>query len=58
MNRQQAKKLNSEIIKKAKTPHERDIARMRINIIREAKKREVIQPHDITRLSKKFDSIN
>lgn len=40
MNRQLAKKLNSEIIRNAKTPHERDLARMRINIIRKAKRRE------------------
>jgi hypothetical protein len=39
VNRQLAKKLNSEIIKNAKTPHERDLARMRINIIRKAKRR-------------------
>ncbi|MEM0174006.1 MAG: hypothetical protein QXI16_05825 [Sulfolobaceae archaeon] len=37
MNRQLANKLNSEIIRNAKTPHERDLARMRINIIRKAK---------------------
>ena len=34
-----AKKLNTQIIKGAKTPHERDMARMRLNIIRRAIKR-------------------
>ena len=43
MNRQLAKKLNNEIIRNAKTPHERDLARMRINIIRKAKKRYAIK---------------
>jgi hypothetical protein len=40
MNYQQAKKLNTSIIKTARTPHERDLARMRINILKKAKKRE------------------
>ena len=35
-----AKKLNNEIIKKAKTPHERDLARMRLNIIKKAERRK------------------
>ncbi|MEM0173393.1 MAG: hypothetical protein QXI16_02685 [Sulfolobaceae archaeon] len=39
MNRKLAKKLNANIIKSAKTPHERDIARMRLNIIKQAKAR-------------------
>jgi hypothetical protein len=39
MNSQLAYKLNNDIIKTAKTPHERDVARMRKNIIRKAKKR-------------------
>lgn len=39
MNKQLAYKLNREIIKNAKTPHERDLARMRLNIIRRAIKR-------------------
>lgn len=39
MNRQLAIKLNNEIIKTSKKPHERDLAKMRLNIIRRAKKR-------------------
>jgi hypothetical protein len=39
MNTQLAIKENCKIMKNAKTPHERDIARMRLNIIRRAKKR-------------------
>ena len=35
-----AKKLNNKIIKKAKTPHERDLARMRLNIIKKAERRK------------------
>ena len=35
-----AKKLNKEIIKTAKTPHERDLARMRLNIIKKAQRRK------------------
>jgi len=34
MNLQLARKLNTEIIKTSKSPHERDIARMRLNILR------------------------
>lgn len=34
MNKQLAYKLNREIIKNAKTPHERDLARMRMNILK------------------------
>ena len=34
MNINQANKLNMEIIKNAKTPHERDLARMRMNILK------------------------
>jgi len=40
MNVKLAKKLNSEIINSSKKPHECDVARMRINIIKKAKKRE------------------
>ena len=39
MNRQLAKKLNDKIIRNAKKPHERDTARMRLNIIKKAKQR-------------------
>ena len=39
MNTQLAIKENCKIIKNAKTPHDRDLARMRLNIIRRAKKR-------------------
>jgi len=35
-----AKKLNKQIIKTAKTPHEKDLARMRLNIIKKAKRRK------------------
>jgi hypothetical protein len=42
MNTQLAIKENCKIMKNAKTPHERDIARMRLNIIRRAKKKNGI----------------
>ena len=40
MNKQLAIKLNTEIIKYSKSPHERDLARMRIHIIKRALKRK------------------
>ena len=40
MNVSLANKLNSDIIKTAKTPHERDLARMRMNIIKKAQRRK------------------
>lgn len=40
MNIQLAKKLNREIIKNAKTPHERDLSRMRLNIIKKVERRK------------------
>ena len=40
MNKQLAIKLNTEIIRYSKSPHERDLARMRINIIKKALKRK------------------
>jgi len=46
MNRKLALKLNSKIIKHAKTPHERDLARMRLNIIAKAKRRNKLLKGD------------
>ncbi len=40
MNKQLAIKLNTEIIRYSKSPHERDLARMRINILKKALKRK------------------
>ena len=47
MNIPLAKKLNREIIKNAKTPHERDLARMRLNIIKKVEKRRKEKWEDI-----------
>jgi len=35
--------LNNEILKKSKSPHERDLARMRKKILKKVKKRAIIR---------------
>ena len=46
MNTQLARKLNNEIIKNSKKPHQRDLARMRKHIIRNAMKRRRESNHE------------
>lgn len=52
VNTNLAYKLNKEIIKNEKSPHEKDLARMRMNIIKKAKKRRKLNEQAIKPICK------